>query len=214
MKAICRCRSYCTRYDPSTDTYVGPGLSIPFKTARRHALKDQQGEILGNFVGRLEPPETVSPVDIGSLDVEEPSQDELSTLEAEITGRTAWAPTDRPLVFFTEPGPSQEFALPKPTELHLSNHGPHALDPTKHVNTAYIENEMRLCEILVNLRELRGSGVLLASLERKVLEGLARMWKHKEAEWKRRRYRSVAIHHGIPVIDTGMFLFRGQMARF
>ena len=133
-KAVCRCRSYCTRYDPSTDAYVGPGLSIPFKTARRHALEDQQAEALGNFVGSPGPPvsEPVSPADAGTPDVEEPSQEELSTLKAEIAGRTAWATTDRPLVFFTDPGPSQKFTFPKPTELHLSNYGPHALDPTHH----------------------------------------------------------------------------------
>lgn len=212
MNVVCRCRSYCTRYDPTTDTHVGPGLSIPFKTARHHALQDQQAEAFGNFVGNLGPPasEHVSPADTGTPDVEELSQEELSTLEAEIAGRTAWAPKDRSLVFFTEPGPSQKFNFPKPTELHLSNYGPHALDPTHHANTAYIENEMRLCEMLVHLHELGGLGAPLASLEGKVLEGLARMWKHKEAEWKRRRYRSIAIHNGIPVVDTGMYLFRDR----
>jgi hypothetical protein len=206
MKALCRCKSYCTRYDPSTDAHVGPGLRIPFKTARRHALEDQRAEALGNFVGSIAPV-PLSPADTEIPDAEEPSQGELSTLETEIAGRTAWTPTDRPLVFFTNPGPSQEFVLPKPSEVHLSNHGPHALDPTHHANTAYIENEMRLCEILVRLGELRRSGVSLGNLEEKVCEGLIRMWRHKEVEWKRRRHQSVAIYHGFPVVDTGTPLF-------
>ena len=208
-KTLCRCRSHCTRYDPSTDAYVGHGIYIPFKTARCHALEDQRAEALGNFAGSPTPPasEPILPADTEIPDIEGPSQEELDTLEAEISGRIAWAPTDRPLVFFTNPGPWQEFTLPKPSEVHLSNHGPHALDPTHHANTAYIENEMRLCEILVHLRKLGGSGVVLEDLEECVLEGLARMWKHKEVEWKRRRYQSVAIYHGFSVVDTGVFLF-------
>lgn len=210
MKTVlCKCRSHCTRYDPSTDAYVGEGIYIPFKTARRHALGDQRADALGNFVGNLAPPvpEPILPADTETPDVEESSQEELSTLEAEIAGRTAWAPTDPPLVFFRNPGPWQQFTPPKPSEVHLSNHGPHALDPTHHANTAYIENEMRLCEILVHLRELEGSGVPLTNLKECVLEGLARMWKHKEVEWKRRRYQSLAIHYDFSVVDTGTLLF-------
>lgn len=209
-RTLCRCRSHCTRYNPSTRTYVGSGIIIPYKTARRHALQDQQVEALENFVGSPIPPPSdplTPPGDSGVLDIEDLSQEDLSTLEAEIIGRTAWSPTDHFLVFFTNPGPSQRFTPPNPSEIHLSNHGPHALDPTHCANTIFIENEMRLCEILVQLRGLRDSGTPLEYLEEKVSEGLAKMWRHKEVEWRRRRHSSVAIHHGFPVVDTGMFCF-------
>lgn len=209
-ETLCRCRSHCTRYDPTADTYVGPGIFIPYKTARRHALEDQRAEALGNFAGRVPPPASnppLSPSNAGTPDIGELSQEELSTLEAEATGRAAWTPADYPLVFLKNPGHLQEFILPEPSEVHLSNYGPHALEPTHYANTAFIENEMRLCEILVRLRELEGSGVPLGYLEEKVWEGLTRMWKHKEAEWRRSRYRSVAIHHGFSVVDTGAPLF-------
>jgi hypothetical protein len=164
---------------------------IPFKTARRHALEDRRAEALENFVRTPTPHLRTLFLAwrLRGLDVEDISQEELSTLEAEITGRTAWSPTDRPLVFFTNPGPSQGFTPPNPSDIHLSNHGPHALDPTHHANTTYIENEMRLCEILVQLRGLRHSGTPLENLEEKVSEGLAKMWRHKEVEWRRRRHR-------------------------
>jgi hypothetical protein len=214
-KVLCRCRSHCTRYDPSTGIYVGPGVPIPSKTAGRHALEDQLAEAAKNFNGTSDPrsDSPAPPAGGGAFEVDDPSQEELYALEAEIAGRTVWSPTDHPLVFLTEPGPSQGFVLPNPSEIHLSNHGPHALDPTHHSNIAYIENEMRLCEILVQLRELRHSGTPLEDLEEKVSEGLARMWRHKEVEWSRRRYRSVAIHHGIPVVETGMFPFLVWNAR-
>lgn len=204
---LCKCRSHCTKYDPTTDTYVGPGNQIPFKTAQRHILDDKRAEALGNLPGRAAPSTSdpsLSPSD--TEDTERLPRQELFALEAEISGRVVWTPMDHPLVFFKNPGHSQHFVLPKPSEIHLSNRGPHALDPTHHTNTAYIENEMRLCEILVYLRELRLSGVPLGNLEEKVQEGLARMWKHKEAEWRRHRYRSVAIHHGFPVVDTSASL--------
>lgn len=204
---LCECRSHCTKYDPATDTYVGPGHQIPFKTAQRHALDDKRAEALGNLSGRAVPStsdHSLSPSD--TEDIESLSHQELFALEAEIAGRVAWTHMDCPLIFFKSPGHSQDFVLPKPSEIHLSNCGPHALDPTHHANTAYIENEMRLCEILVYLHEQRFSGVPLGYLEEKVQEGLAQMWKHKEAEWRRHRYRSVAIHHGFSVVDMSASL--------
>lgn len=209
-ETLCRCRSHCTRYNPTTDTYVGPGIFIPSSTARRHTLEDKRAEALGNFAGWVPPPASnppLSPRNTETLDVGELSREELSTLEADISGRAAWTPAGYPLVFLKNPGHSQEFIPPKPSEIHLSNHGPHALDPTHYANTAFIENEMRLCEIIVRLRKLESSGMPLGYLEERVWEGFTRMWKHKEAEWRRCRYQSVAIHHGFPVVDTGASLF-------
>lgn len=215
-QTLCRCRSHCTRHDPSTGTHVGSGILIPRETARRHALEDKRAEVLRNFVGTppptLEHPTLLDNAGALDADAESLAQEELFTLEMEIAGRTKWSPANRPLVFLRDPGPSQGFTLPNPSDIHLSNHGPHALDPTYHANTSYIENEMRLCEILVQLRGLRHSGTPLENLEEKVSEGLARMWRHKEIEWGRRRYRSVAIHHGFPVVDTGMLWFSLWMA--
>ena len=209
-QVLCRCRSRCTRYDPSTGSYVGSGVLISYKTARRHILDDERREALGYFV-RPPDPQTLDPPtpldNTRAFGVEGPSPEELSALEVEITGRTVWLPMDHTLVFLNDPGPSQEFTLPHPSDIHLSNHGPHALDATLLTNTAFIENEMRLCEILVRLRELRHSGTPLENLEERVSEGLARLWSHKEVEWRRRRYCSLAIHHGFSVVETGMFSF-------
>jgi hypothetical protein len=187
--------------------YVGPGIIVHYKAARRHALEDQQAGALieSPTPPPLDPP--TFPDDTGDSDVEDLFQEELFALEAEIAGRTTWSPTGRPLVFLKNPGPTQWFTFPIPSDIHLSNHGPHALDPACDANVAYIENEMRLCEILVQLRGLRHSGTPLPDLEEKVSEGLARMWRHKEVEWRRRRYRSVAILHGFPVVDTGTYSF-------
>lgn len=204
----CRCRSQCTKYDPSIDAYVGPGVAVPYETARRHALNDQRVETLRNFARTPTPPPLDTPAlsdSVGCLDANDLFQEELYALEEEIAARAAWSPTDHPLVFLTNPGPSQEFTLPSPPDIHLSNHGPHALDPTNYGNLAYIENERRLCEILVHLRRLRHSGTPLERLEEEVAEGLAEMWRHKEVEWRRRRSHSIARYNGFPVVDTGIF---------
>jgi hypothetical protein len=215
-QVVCKCRSHCTRYDPNGHTYLGPGVLVPLTTARRHALDDQRAESLGNspkttVPSPLDPP--ILPGYTEIIGVGELSQGELSMLEAEISGRSAWSPTGQPLVFLTNPGPSQEFNFPNASNVHFSNQGPHALDPTQNTNVAYIENEMRLCEILVQLRELRHSGMQLEHLEENTLEGLSRMWRHKEAEWRRCRYQSIALHYGFPVVNTGAFSFFIRPAR-
>ena len=203
---LCRCKSHCTRYDVNTHTYVGPGVRIPSTTARRHALEDQRIEALGNFVGQPQsygsPHSHISPPPHPEH-TQILFERELSTLRKEITERSAWSPADRLLVFAVNPGPMQEFTYPKTVDVRVANHGPHALDPANHANTAYIENESRLCEILVHLHELVHPGGLREQLEEGVYVGLSRMWKHKEAEWHRRRYQSVAIHHGFSVVHTG-----------
>lgn len=204
---LCRCKSHCTRYDASTATYVGPGVDVPSNTARRHAQEDQRAEALENFIGRLRPHDRdqpdVFPSPEHTWNTHTPSEEEFHTLQKEITERSTWSPTDRPLVFATIPGPMQEFVYPDASEIRIANHGPHALDPTNHANTAYIENETRLCELLDHLRELVRFGDSRVQLEEEVYGGLSQMWAHKEAEWNRRRYRSVAAHHGFPVVCTG-----------
>ena len=132
-----------------------------------------------------------------------PSYVELFTLESEIVDRISWAPTDKLLVFSEKPGPLQEFVHPKYSEVHLSNYGPHALDPSGRINIAYIENERRLCELLVHIHELDPMDDSRERLEDKVMEGLRAMRRHKEQEWNRQRLSSIATYRGYAVVDSG-----------
>lgn len=219
----CRCRSHCTTFNFQTGRYEGPGVSLPVSTARRHALEDARIEtsdiITENVASRAfddltiptRPPSyphthpTTSTITsrVSPSHPENSSYVELFTLESEIGDRISWAPADKRLVFSEKPSPLQEFVRPKYSEVHLSNYGPHALEPANHTNTAYVENERRLCEMLVHIRELDSTDDSLERLEDKVLKGLRAMQNHKEQEWNRQRLGSIARYRGHAVVDSG-----------
>jgi len=219
----CRCRNHCTTFNPQTGQYEGPGVFLPTSTARRHAQEDARSETFDSLAenvasracddltlptGRASYPHAC-PTTSTIASSESPSYPhnqsyvELFTLESEIGDRISWAPTDRLLVFSEKPGPLQEFVHPNYSEVHLSNHGPHALDPYNYTNTAYIENERRLCELLVHIRELDPMDDSRERLEDKVMEGLRAMKRHKEQEWNRQRLGSIATYRGYAVVDSG-----------
>jgi len=219
----CRCKTHCTAYNPQTGQYEGQGVSIPRTTARRHLQDDARAEVLDkltenassrafdDFTTPTRHPSypytrstipTITPHWFPSHS-RTPYDGELFTLESEIVDRTSWSPTVKRLVFSKKPGALQEFVHPNSSEVHLSNHGPHTLDPTNHANTAYIENERRLCEMLVHLRELDPMDDAGERLEDKVMDGLRAMRKHKEQEWCRQRLSSIASYNGYAVVDSG-----------
>lgn len=219
----CHCRSHCTTFNPRTGRYEGPGVSLPVSTARRHSQEDARIETFDNLTENvashafddftIPTRPTPSPHTHSTTPTiashgfpphsDNPSYVELLTLESEIGDRISWAPADKRLVFSEEPGALQEFVRPKYSEVHLSNHGPHALDPANHANTAYVENERRLCEILVHIRELDPMDDSRERLEDKVMEGFRAMQIHKEQEWNRQRLGSIARYRGHAVVDSG-----------
>lgn len=225
---ICRCKTFCTTYNPETGRYEGPGYRIPASTAQNHLEEDARAEALDNL-SRIAAfralDDTIVPIIPTTPHIplpSNPSCEELFTMESEIQDRTSWLPTETRLVFAEKPGPWQEFVHPSYSEAHLSNHGPHALEPTDYINTAYLENERRLCEILAHLHELDPMDDAKEKLEDKVMEGLRTMRQSKEREWNRQRLTSVAIYSGYAVVDSGELLWcltsvvlnLGQMSTF
>lgn len=219
---MCRCKTYCTVYNSQTGRYEGSGVRISSATARRHLQEDARVDTLDDLSGNaafraIDDPilPTITPTGHTSYfhpDSTTPgfrsyprtqSHEDLFTLESEVWDRISWTPADTRLVFAEKPGPWQEFVYPRYSEVDLSNHGPHVLDPTDRANTAYMENERRLCEILVQVRELDPMDDARERLEDKVLEGLCTMRQHKEKEWNRQRLSSIASYKGYAVVDSG-----------
>lgn len=207
---MCRCKSYCTVYNPQTGQYEGPGVCLPYTTARRHLQEDARIETFDDFAWTVasrtfDDDPMVSTTATPSLPSypRTPSHGAQFALEFEIRNRISWAPIDRLLRFAEDPGPLQEFVYPNYAEVHLSNCGPHALDPTDRTNTAYVENERRLCEMLVDVRDLDPMDEARESLEDRIMEGLRAMRQHKEQEWNRQRLGSIARYSGHAVVDSG-----------
>ena len=201
---LCTCRSHCTTFDYSTQTFVGPGHLIPKSTALAHRKDDFRIENLDNFSGNIashvlqhDPPPEIPDTHLPTT-----SQQELFVLEMEVIDRAMWTPAGQALVFAIDPPSELEYQYPRVSEVHLANHGPHALDPNKRSNALYLENESRLCEILSRLRVLTPKTDEAVGVEDKVYEGLRRMRRHKETEWNRQKRHSIVRQHGYAVVDS------------
>ena len=200
----CTCKSHCLRFNVETQSYEGEGQLIPKSTAANHQDDDRLSETLDNLtqnvaahvLGHSSPSDAAEEVAHSSTD------DHNFVLEAEILQRCAWTLGNHPLVFAADPSPSLAYQHPTSSEVHLCNHGPYALLPGNIANTVYLENESRLCEILVGLNR-RHPVDRRESMLTKVHEGLIAMRRHKEMEWNRQRTWSIARSHGYSVIDTG-----------
>jgi hypothetical protein len=215
----CTCRSYCLTFDPETQTYEGEGELVPHSTAANHRKDDLLSQTLDTFTENVAtqvlsyspPPELLNqhPPRPGFHDQNtppgshnQPPPDIYFALQAETVYRCTWTPVNHSLVFAVGPSPALRYQYPSTSEICTPNREPYALHPRNVANEAYLENESRLCEILMAL-ERRSVSDIRDRLLARVYEGLAMMERHKETEWNRQRAGSIARHHGYSVVDTG-----------
>jgi len=207
----CTCRSHCLIFNPQTQSYEGEGGLVPKSTASNHLQDDLRFQTLDAFTESVatrvlsySPPTGFSnqyTPPPGSCN-QPPPDDLYSVLEVETAYRCTWAPINHSLVFAADPSPTLPYRYPSILQLHTPNREPYALDPANPANAAYLENESRLCEILVTL----GRGPVSEGRDRltaRVHEGFLAMELHKEKEWNRQRAGSIARDHGYSVVDTG-----------
>ena len=207
----CRCKSHCLTFNSETQSYEGEGGLVPRSTAANHREDDLCFPTLDSFTEDVatrvldhpavtEPHNQVTPA---SEPHNNPPQDDLYfVLETETAYRCTWAPINHSLVFATDPSPALQYQHPSIAQLHTPNSGPYALDTMNPTNTAYLQNESRLCELLVVLERQPASHARDRLIAR-VHEGFSTMGRHKEMEWNRQRAGMVARHHGYGVVDTG-----------
>jgi hypothetical protein len=206
----CTCRSYCLTFNTETQSYEGEGGFIPKSTAANHRRDDLRLQALDDFTESVatqvldySPPTEFDsrPLPLGPYD-HSPSDGLYFALETETAYRHTWAPINHSLVFAVDPSPTLQYQYPSISQLHTPNREPYALDPVDPANAAYLENESRLCEILVALERQPASDVRDRLIAR-VHDGFLAMERHKEAEWNHQMAGSMARHHGYSVIDTG-----------
>lgn len=219
----CTCRSYCLTFNPETQSFEGEGELVPKSTAANHRREDLQNRNLDTFtedvaakVLKFSPSDEfrnrhTTPPGLYSQQTPPPGSHNWSppddlyfVLETETVYRCTWTPTNRSLVFAMEPSPSLLYRYPSASEIHAPNREPYHLDPENVANVVYLENENRLCEILVSLGR-RPASNFRDRLIARVCEGLAMMEHHKGAEWNRQKAGSIARHHGHKVVDTSKY---------
>lgn len=210
---LCTCRSHCSKYDPEKKAYTGSQL-VNRATQFEHRKDDNRSKGLDGFATNvastildesshlglsrgIDDLSTLSP-----LSTEIRSQ-ELLTIEGEIRGRITWTPADWTLVFVTN-ALDQDFQDPLAIPDYSPNKGPHTLDPSHQRNLAFIENENRLFEIIVNLNALTLHPEQRDELTEMAAAGLQEMMHHKRREWDRQRKAAAAISDGLVVVHTGL----------
>ena len=212
---LCTCKSHCTTYNHETGTYDG-GQFVNRTAAFRHRLDDNRSATLDDFTSNVassilnDAPGLRFIRDSNAVVSPSPLQaaalpGEVITLEGEIRDRISWTATGRPLAFATDPIPDLDFENPLTSSHYIPNAGPHVLHPSIPKNTAFIENESRLYEILGSLKTdiLAVDQEVLDDLSDKVTTGLHRMMEHKKCEWERQRAKTRAIAKGYAVVNTG-----------
>ena len=219
----CTCRSNCLTFNPETQSYEGNGGLVSKSTAANHRQDDLTFQALDAFTENVatqvlnySPPAELRDqhpsrpgfddqyAHTSAVHDQNFSDDFVFTVETEIRYRCTWAPVNRSLVFATDPPPTLPYRYPSTSEILTPNRGPYALRPANPLNAPFLENESRLCEILVALGR-RPASDARDRLVARVYEGLERMERHKEAEWNSQRAGSIARHHGHRVVDTGVY---------
>ena len=212
---ICRCRSHCTVFNPSTGQYDGEGVCVTRSTRDNHSKDDKRLDRISTLsVGPSRtclsrPPPTSSSFS-GPGGTYEPAADVqwLKIVEKEIDFILQFplvSPTV-PLIFANDPCSQTEYSWPTDQEIVLPNFGPHALAPNLRANGAFLEAEGRFCELLSLLLTMKPSADT-ESLSDQLYEELRRLHRDKNIQWAQQR---VSSDQGRIVVNTGMFCVMGD----
>ncbi|KAH9021402.1 hypothetical protein EDB85DRAFT_1895717 [Lactarius pseudohatsudake] len=125
----------------------------------------------------------------------------FSSLDAELSARSAYLPNVGSLDFVNDPAKSGPYQCQTPELLKQPNIGLYTLKPTTK-NHIFLEHESRLCDVLSTL-ELMEATEARDNLEDRVVQELIRINRLKEIKWSGQRSK-----HGIKgdVINTGMLV--------
>ena len=123
----------------------------------------------------------------------------FSSLDAELSARSAWLPNVDSLDFVNDPTKSGPYQCPTLDMLKQPNVGLYALKSTAK-NHIFLEHESRLCHILSSLESMEATDAK-EGMEDRVIQELIRINRLNEIEWSGQRSKG-----GIKgaVVNTGM----------
>ncbi|KAH9030049.1 hypothetical protein EDB85DRAFT_1891781 [Lactarius pseudohatsudake] len=125
----------------------------------------------------------------------------FSSLDAELSARSAYLPNVGSLDFVNDPAKSGPYQCQTPELLKQPNIGLYTLKPTTK-NHIFLEHESRLCDVLSTLESMEATEAR-DNLEDRVVQELIRINRLKEIEWSGQRSK-----RGIKgdVVNTGMLV--------
>ena len=205
--SLCKCKSHCTTYNPSTGLYEGEGHTLP-RTTRYNHLKDDRTLVLGRHrepsrpelsntstsrgaYSSLDPIPHLLPEDISAKEL---SELQLITTELTLYGELPLTSPSTLLVFVNKPMGNYHWPA-IPIDTTQCNSGPFALVESHRANAVFLSTERRLCEIYTNLMNNLEDGATADFGDRVwdvfdlLHEQASRMCKEKEYHWDQQRSR-------------------------
>lgn len=190
---ICKCRSHCTVYDPTTGLYIGDGNEVSRGDRDNHARDDKR---LTAHARPINPCSRVHLPSNGRAGVRS-----LTTVH-EASTRPYWltfienevrllkelpitSPTS-PLVFINSPATHGEYNFPPEAEYPQPNAGLHALRFGPRANAAFLAAENRICELIAHVRTTQQSDDMAALLA-ELGDQRNRLNFEKEFQWAQQR---------------------------
>ena len=206
---ICRCESHCTVYNTSTGLYEGVGHRVSRQTRDNH--KEDDNVLLWTRNGRRRSQISLTSSSVSGLP---PMQNQVAAdfnvsewikvVKEEVIWRSELPVSnpDTPFMFVNDPMQHGEYVPPTEAQLSRPNWGTHALLNLP-VNSPYLDNENRLCELLTVLArmELKSDGHALMD---HIREELQQMDRQKELQWVQQRHTNHSIN--AVLVNTGIFL--------
>lgn len=186
---LCRCRSVCTVFNPTTKSYEGRGCLVPRSTRDAHVRTDKR---------RFRNSHGVHHSLMGSSHREGLSNRSCHSHRSkliiiQLKEEIAWlsdsplASIEAPLSFVNDPREGPRFQFPSQKDLFKPNLGHHALRENQRTNAALLSAEKRYCEIykiIGGYRHLAGADELVYQLYAE----MGRLNQQKEYQWAQQQH--------------------------
>lgn len=216
---LCTCRSHCTTYNASTNSYEGNGNMLPRGTRDNHLRDDKRlatqerttspswRSRIPSFRRRSLRPSSVEvePPPLSPPSVEDANLNFIRLLKDELLWycELPLSSPHRPLQFIHDPASNDQYATPPGEELLHPNAGLYALRLDCPCNTALLATESRLCEMVSLLTAMDRTEEGEALIER-IQEELDLMSREKGVHWDEQRGN---LSPDRIFVNTGNFLF-------
>jgi hypothetical protein len=202
---ICKCKSRCTTFNPSSRSYEGSGKPVSRSIRNRHARDDRilaARERVPQHTesSRRQGLQTTTTQNDLVHEVVDAWAHHVNLLEREVEWycQLPFTTPTAPLSFVNNPALFGEYVLPAVSELVRANHGLYALRSGIRANATFLVAEHRFCEIISLLISKESSTG--DPLRERLYHELTRMSLEKGISWAQQRSH---LEPGRILVNTG-----------
>ncbi|KAF9035482.1 hypothetical protein BJ165DRAFT_1533486 [Panaeolus papilionaceus] len=193
-EVYCKCKSYCTTWNPVSQRYEGHGEPIPRSTRDRHSAEDRR---------RFQSGQATAP----TLNTSSPAhQDWITSVQSQIMVVSSLPLTfpGKPFEFLHNPSEAWPYCrATSPHELLVRNRSPCSLKENYKYNAPCLDAERQLLDLYSIVTLFRSDAEEEGRLAMEmILDGLMRIDWEKEVQWSEQRQTLVRGYHSY---NTDMF---------